>query len=400
MTASDDWTKEMPTNGFPELKANYAMMSAPDAVMLKPLLHFGHNYNYVSRAAMYPWFNKYFNLGLKEPIVEEDYHRLSTAEMTVWDEHHPKPEGGPEFERKLLRYLTDTAEKQLQPACDSLEHYREVVGGAVDVMIGRNLSEVGEVELKEVKTQDRGNYDETSGLLRNSTHGEEIPLIVLHPKTAGNRTVIWIHEQGKAGLFEGQSPANTVQQLLKAGTTVVGADLLFQGEFLTDNKPVTLTRTVANPREFGGYTFGYNRTLFAQRVHDILSVIRHVQKAQPGEVVLVGFGGAGPWTAAALAQARGSVVGAAIETGGFRFGKVLDLQDVNFLPGGAKYWDLPGMLALCAPTKLGLAGEGDQAPDVVRMIYSKANAPQALRVFNGDPAQARQAALNYVLKGS
>jgi hypothetical protein len=32
------------------------------------------------------------------------------------------------------------------------------------------------------------------------------------------------------------------------------------------------------------------------------------------------------------------------------------------------------------------------------MIYSKANAQQALRVFSGDPAQARQAALNYVLK--
>jgi hypothetical protein len=58
------------------------------------------------------------------------------------------------------------------------------------------------------------------------------------------------------------------------------------------------------------------------------------------------------------------------------------------------------MLALCAPTKLGLAGEGDQTPDVVRMIYSKANAQQELRVFNGDPGQARQAALNYVLKGT
>jgi len=400
MTAADDWTKEMPTKGFPELKAHYAMMEAPDAVMLKPLLHFEHNYNYVSRAAMYPWFNRYFKLGFKEPIVEEDYHRLSISEMTVWDESHPKPQGGPEFERKLLRYLTDTAEKQLQPACDSLEHYREVVGGALDVIIGRNLKEAGEVELKEVKTQDRGFYTETTGLLRNITHQEELPLVVLRPKTAGNRTVIWIDEQGKASLFEGQSPVEAVQRLLKIGTTVVGADLLFQGEFLADKKPVTRTRRVANPREFGGYTFGYNRTLFAQRVDDILTVIKHVQKAQPGELVLVGFGGAGPLTATAVAQAREAVAAAAVDTGGFRFGKVLDLQDINFLPGAAKYWDLPGMLALCAPTKLGLAGEGDQAPELVRMIYSKANAQQALRVFNGDPGQARQAALNYVLKGT
>jgi len=66
------------------------------------------------------------------------------------------------------------------------------------------------------------------------------------------------------------------------------------------------------------------------------------------------------------------------------------------------HWDhkQAGMLALCAPMKLGLAGEGDQAPDVVRMIYSKANAAQALRVFNADATQARQAALNHVLKGT
>jgi dienelactone hydrolase len=400
MTAADDWTKEMPTKGFPELKAHYAMMGAPDAVMLKPLLHFGHNYNYVSRAAMYPWFNKHLKLGAREPVVEEDYQRLSISEMTVWDQNHPKPEGGPEFERKLLRYATETAEKQLQPACDSLEHYRDVVGGALDVIIGRNLSEVGEVELKQAGTQDRGDYQETTGLLRNLTHGEEIPLILLRPKNAGRRTVIWLHEQGKAGLFEGQSPANSVLQLLKAGTTVVGADLLFQGEFLDDNKPVTRTRRVANPREFGGYTFGYNHTLFAQRVHDILTVIKHLQKTQPGELVLVGYGAAGPWTAAAVAQAREAIAGAAIDTGGFRFGKILDLQDINFLPGGARYWDLPGILALCAPTKIGLAGEGDQAPDVVRMMYSKANAQQALRAFSGDPSQCRQAALDHVLKGS
>ena len=400
MTAADDWTKEMPTKGFPELKSHYAMMGAPDGVLLKPLLHFGHNYNYVSRAAMYAWLNKHFSLGLKEPIVEEDYHRLNTAEMSVWDENNPKPEGGPEFEKKLLRHLTETAETQLQPACDSLDHYHQIVGGAMDVIIGRNLSDVGELELKEVKNSDRSGYEETTGLLLNTTHGEEIPFLVLRPHNAGNRTVIWIDERGKAGLFEGQGPAAAVQQLLSAGITVIGADLLFQGEFLSDNKPVTRTRRVSNPREFGGYTFGYNRTLFAQRVHDILSVIKQVKQAHQGELMLVGFGGAGPLAAVATAQAQGAIAGVAIDTGGFRFGKVLDLQDINFLPGGAKYWDLPGILALCAPTKLGLVGEGDQAPEVVRTLYSKANAQPALRAFNGNPAQSRQAALEFVLKGT
>ena len=39
------------------------------------------------------------------------------------------------------------------------------------------------------------------------------------------------------------------------------------------------------------------------------------------------------------------------------------IGDLNFLPGGAKYGDLPGMLALGAPGELWLAGEGPMGAD-------------------------------------
>ncbi len=68
--------------------------------MAKPLNHFRHNYNYVSRAVMYSWFNKHLKLGFEEPIVEEDFKPLSIAEMTVWDAAHPKPAGGDDYERR------------------------------------------------------------------------------------------------------------------------------------------------------------------------------------------------------------------------------------------------------------------------------------------------------------
>ena len=34
MTAADDWTKEMATKGFPELKEHYELLGAPKNVML------------------------------------------------------------------------------------------------------------------------------------------------------------------------------------------------------------------------------------------------------------------------------------------------------------------------------------------------------------------------------
>jgi dienelactone hydrolase len=399
MTAADDWTKEMPSKGFPELKQHFAMMGAPDHVMLKPLLHFGHNYNYVSRAAMYGWLNQHLGLGFKDPVVEEDYRRLSRSELSVWDENHPKPEGGPEFERKLLRYLTAESERQLQPARASLERYREVVGGAVDILIGRNLREVGDIELQDSKAADRNTYLEMAGLLRNQTHGEELPILMLRPKQPQNRTVIWVDVAGKAGLFEGGQLVGEVQRLLAAGTAVIGVDLLFQGEFLGDGKAVTQNRRVKNPREFGGFTYGYNDALFAQRVHDLLTVIKYAQRLvpQPASLSLVGCGGAGPWVAAALAQGREAVTYAVLDTGGFRFGKLLDLWDASFLPGGAKYGDLPGMLALAAPTKLWLAGEGEQAPEVVQAIYAAAQAGENLTTYKGDPSTARAAGVQWLL---
>ena len=85
MTAAADWTNDIMTRGFPELKQLYTMLGVPDNVMARPFVHFQHNYNFVSREVMYQWFNKHFGLGLPEPVLEEDFKPLSTEELTVWD---------------------------------------------------------------------------------------------------------------------------------------------------------------------------------------------------------------------------------------------------------------------------------------------------------------------------
>ena len=403
MTAANDWTKEMPTKGFPELQQHFAMLNAPNNVMLKPLLHFGHNYNYVSRAAMYSWINKQFRLGLPEPVVEESYERLTRRDLSVWDDQHPKPEGGPDFERKLLRWLTDDAAKQLADVPKSREAFQKTVGGAVDVLIGRNLAEVGQVEAVRKDRMDRGSYVEILGVARNTTHGEELPAVMLWPKEWNRQIVLWFSGDGKASLFAaaadgGYKPTPEIQKLVEAGVAVGGVDLLYQGEFLADGKPLTRTRRVKNPREAAAYTFGYNPTLFAQRVQDILTVLKLARDSEPrpDAVCLVGLGGAGPWVAAARALAGDAVERAVIDTQGFRFGKVLDLHDPNFLPGGAKYFDLPGMIALGAPGRLFLAGEG-QGPEIVVKAYEQAGKAGHLTVFTGEPGLTGQEAVKWLL---
>jgi dienelactone hydrolase len=399
MTAADDWTKEIATKGLPELKQHYRLFGKEDLVMAKPLVQFPHNYNYVSRAVMYLWMNKHLRLGLPEPIVEEDFKPLAKAEMSVWDDQHPRPRGGDEYERSLVRWITEDSQRQMEALVPrdaaSLAEYRRVVGGAVDVMIGRSLPPAGAIQVASRHQQDAGDWRMTKLLLSYPAEGEQVPAILLEPKPAGKAVAVWIDKQGKQGLFDGSdsaTPNAQVRGLLAAGIAVLGVDLFGQGEFTPDGKPLAKARL---NREHGwdrylGYTLGYNHSLFAQRVHDLLSAVSYLRSSRPAgqRISLVGLGGAGHWVAAARAQAGPAVDVAVVDTAGFRFANIAALDDPDLLPGGAKYLDLPGILALSAPHRLIVLGEKGQMPLVVSAAYQAAGHPEAVSLpGEGAPAQ-------------
>ena len=406
MTAANDWTKEIETKGLPELKQHYAMLGAADRVMAKSFLQFGHNYNYVSRAVMYDWMNKHLKIGAAEPIVETDYQPLTIPEMSVWDDAHPKPPAGDAYENTLTRWLADDASRQIAALAPkdkaSLATYRQVVGGAVDTLVGRELPAAGAIEYDQCAETDRGEYIEFAALLRNTAAGEAVPAVFLHPKRWNRRVVVCLFPNGKSGLFQSDgSLSATTKKLLAAGSAVGSVDVLYQGEFLADGKPLAATRRVDNPREAGAYTWGYNSPLVVQRAHDVLSAVsfcRHFADDKPDKVELLAFAGTAPWAALALARSHGAVDRAAIDTAGFRFGKLKSLGDLDFLPGSVKYGDLPALLALCAPTELRLAGEGEQAPPLVQSAYQAADAASKLTLGQGTGDAEAAAAAEWLSK--
>jgi hypothetical protein len=115
---------------------------------------------------------------------------------------------------------------------------------------------------------------------------------------------------------------------------------------------------------------------------------------------LVGLDGAGAWVAAARAQYGGASDQAVIDTGGFRFSAVLDLWEPNFLPGGAKYGDLPALLALGAPGRVFIAGEAEEGLTLAQAQYQAANAEKNLTRFSGRPQEVSFAALDWLLAGA
>lgn len=410
LIAANDWTVEIMAKGFPDLKNLYTMLGAPDRVEAHAFVHFGHNYNAVSRMAMYNFVNRHFALGHPEPVVERDIAPLTRAELSVWNAEHPAPSGdqaGEAHERVLTRQMAEASDKAIDALAPkdaaTLAEFQRVIGGGWDVLIGRRLEDVGTVTWELKEKADRGAYLLMTGVVTRqgqppsplfteaNRHGrEQLPTLSLHPKENWNgQVVVWVGESGKYDLLGADgNPAPAAAKLLEAKFSVLAADLLHQGEFTPDGKPAAEQRfqpygDASQPwMKSAVYTFGYNRPLFSQRVHDVLTLIRFVQTDEHAakQVHLLGLGTtAGPIAAAARAQAGGAVQKAAIDTGGFRFASLDQFSHPMFVPGAVKYGDVPGLLAMNAPGKLWVVGEG-AAADSLKAGYAAAGQTDALVV--------------------
>ncbi len=344
MTAADDWTKEMETKGFPELQQLYKLMGSPDNVALWPQLKFGHNYNSPTREHIYSWFNKHFALGLPEPIVERDYKLLPREQLTVWDAAHPAPEGGLDFEKKLLRWWDEDSRKQIAAK-------PEIVKEAWRVLIGRGYEPQAKLTREELPPGRLAGYSLSVPAVRDTVRGEAVPFIHLASASPQKRIVVWLNDRGAPAVLFANKPIDDLRLLLDAGTQVAAINLFGQGSMKPEDPEIKAQRLVKNPREAPAYTLGYNDALFAQRVHDVLAFIAQTRQSAGREmkIYLVGNGRTGPIAAAAAAIAGDAIDGLAVEAAGHPFATITDWLDLNLLPGAVKYGDLESLIKLIAP---------------------------------------------------
>lgn len=385
MTAVDDWTRDMMTKGYPELKQLYTMLGCPEHVDCREMLHFPHNYNAVTRQLMYSWMNKHLNLGLEEPIEESDWPLFSAEEAAIWTDEHPAPPGGIAYERQLLKQFDERDRAALYnhapESFNEQQNYIRIVRSAWETIIGRDLPQSEDIQRTKVWKEPRAGYLEFGDLLTLTTHDEQLPVISIYPKSAdwNQKVVLWVDGDGKAGMFPGGTAHPELRRLVQAGYAVVGADLSGQGEFTTNRVTLTENRLVDNPRPYAGYTYTYNDTLFVHRVHDLLTLIAWINgdEHSPEALHAVGVNGGGPLLAAARVIAGSELDSVAIATAGFRFGKLEHWQDASFVPGGIKYGDLPTLLALSAPHPLWIGDEPGVLP-IVSTIYASLGAGDAV----------------------
>jgi dienelactone hydrolase len=400
MSAADDWTKELETLGLPELKKLYALMGVPDHVEGK-YFPFPHNYNYPSRAMMYEFFNKHLALGAISPILEPDFDPLSQEELTVWNNEHPKPAMTEDAEVAVLAELAAASDRQmadLMPTTpEKMQAFRDIVGSAWQTMIARHPLGIEEVQFQgATPITDEGTTIRKGSILVPKFR-EQVPATLAQASGSTPQTVvIWIAPEGQSSIEENGSPRPVIRQIIGRGLGVIGVDLLHQG---THGAHLgAKSRAMENGREAACFVYGYNHSLFAQRVHDLISTIAYARQwAGPnGKIRLVGSTGAAAWVAAAAAVAGGNIEKIAVNTDGFRFAQITDIEDPDLLPGAVKYGDLPALLALAAPTPLWIHGESQQPSALPMLMYRTSQTPTRIEYDHDNDAGILERMANWI----
>ena len=370
LTAADDWTKELETKGYPDLKKLFEMFGKADAFQARFHIHFPHNYNSVNRVFMYGFINDAFGLGSEKPILEEDFQPLSQEELTVWTADHPRPADdnvGDAHERQLLAQWTKDVDQQINNLDPASAQHSEVIEQGWQAILGTSLG-TSKVSVEHKTQGEEPDYRWVTALVRDPAAGHELPAVALVPMQEPTGFVIWLTDEGKAGLFDDQRQLKpAIRALLAAGKAIIGVDLLHQGEFTADGKALSQAKlnlpTNDKPEPWqlaAAYTFGYNRPLFCQRVQDVLTTLAALREQHPSlsEIGIVGVGReAGPIALAASALAASPPTKTAAATDGFQFEEVNRFDDPMFVPGSARYKGIRGLASLVKSDQL-LLNEG------------------------------------------
>ena len=279
----------------------------------------------------------------------------------------------------------DAQEKTTSLIPDSKSEYgtfQEIIGGAWETILARKLGRVGEVDFMEVAAKKMNGYTVKLGKLNHLQANEQLPAIMIRQSSASARgNVVWVPNEGKLELFNGETLDPRAIDMLDAGFNIISADLMGQGEFSKDGKPLEAQRmwyqrdASKGWQRFAGYTYGYNHSVFVQRTHDVLSLIKLAGKERP--VHLIGIGKtAGPIALAARSQAGSAIQKTFIDLDEFRFQYLTKHDDPMFVSGAVRYLDVDGLLSLCAPGDLTVSG---QESKIAIRVYKAAGAIQKIR---------------------
>ncbi len=351
MTAANDWTKDMAKDGFPQLQQLYQLYNAKEKVALFPSLHYGHNYNHVSRVSMYGWFNQHWGLGYKMPVLEDDFAVLLRPDLTVYDQAHPKPEGGLEFERKLLKAWHNDQTEQLtsglkQPT--NSEGYKKSVEQIKSGWKGLLGPDIQAFRGSEVKVLGGADAPIVHGVLSHPKLAESVH-VAATGKLDSQKVLIVISDLGcdvlanaKGALAEMMAAKKDKQDYI-----IVAADLTGQhSKFIGGERVVGDSQQplVGNPRLAAAYTYGYNRPVAVKRAQQVLAMVAALRQSGAQTIEVVGEGEVAISAAVAAFQSAGEINKLVVDVKGADLDGAASIRSIDFFPGSQRFFHIPGLM--------------------------------------------------------
>lgn len=367
MAAANDWTHDFLIRGLPEMRSVWRLYGAEDEVEGQHF-PFPHNANQLSREMMYNFVNEHLKLGWQPPVAEQPFVPVPPAELSVYDNDHPVPADALDA-AGLRREMISVSDKQLEALAKNPSDYAKTLRVALQAMVVDSLPDPADVQVIESHGAAPGTAGEWNAVITRRGAAERLPVRAIFPQKWDGSITIWSHPDGCRSLTDDAGKAvPAAQTLLDHGAAVLAVDCFMSGGFVPKPKPpatqpaATKSKPNAAP-PYIAFTIGYNRSILANRVHDLLSAIA-LAKATPQtrSIRLIAFGEAGISALLARALANDAIDRAAIDLNRFDFDQIHSEADPMLLPGALKYGGISGFLPLCSHGQTLLTNARHPAP--------------------------------------
>jgi dienelactone hydrolase len=294
VSATGDWTCDVPRVEYPAVRAIYALFDEPARVTCVQIPA-QHNYNRLSREAVYEFFARWLR---KDPIRTsaeapkekgQDFS-LDPGRLLVFNRRQVPAEAlDPQ---QLAEYLVSGARQRLEKSVPQnaaeLERYRKQFRPAFRVALMAASPTADDLRWWPLPDgAGGGNEPRRRLIIGRASVQDRISAQLVVPPTRITSAAMIVHPQGaEAALGSPQSPTPLAQELAKRGYLLFSVDAFQTGEAADPSR-----------RMDGPYFSTYNRTDDAERVQDILTGLVYLEEIwRPDRIVIVGQGLAGLWS--------------------------------------------------------------------------------------------------------
>jgi len=330
VSATGDWTVNVPTREFPAVQRIYALLDAKSNVEWRQF-DSPHNYHQDSREAVYRFFGKHILADPESAHFTERSSRPDQLSELLYLWGRPLPEGAVSHEELVRQRIAAAEADTLALAIDdaaSLANAQSAFKERLDLALLAEVPAPGTVEAGAISGADLA-------IGRNGI-GDRIPARFLNADSRKGRPVLFVH----AGGIEAAAQSAVGQALARGDAPVLLIDAFQTGSAETERDIAAVGRNAER------YYHVFNRSDDANRVQDILTAAAFLRShTGSGSLSLVASGRAGLW--ALLAASLDSGIGVVVaDLDNFDAANDATYAEGLFIPGLRRAGDFRAVAAL------------------------------------------------------